>query len=227
MTAAPAAPAACWALVPLKRLVSAKQRLETALPAAERADLVGWMFAKVLDVLRRTEGLAGIAVVTPERALVPDDVLWIADPGGGLNAALSAASVRLEAVGAQAVLTVPADVPLATPGEIAAVLAAAASHPVVVVPDHWRRGTVALCLSPPSLFAPCYGETSFADHVAAARRAGVEPRLCDLPGLAFDIDVPEDVTELRRRTAWRGSWSPAAIAAQGSRGKTGSTDSQS
>ena len=38
-----------------------------------------------------------------------------------------------------------------------------------------------------------FGAGSFAAHHAEARAAGVEPAILDRPGLAFDLDTPQDL----------------------------------
>ena len=38
-----------------------------------------------------------------------------------------------------------------------------------------------------------FGDNSFFPHLDAARRAGIEPTVLDLPGIALDIDTPEDL----------------------------------
>src|SRR5215471_9713506 len=59
-----------WAVVPLKHIQHAKQRLAPLLTAQERADLMLAMVADVLDALARSAGLAGILLVSraPEAA---------------------------------------------------------------------------------------------------------------------------------------------------------------
>lgn len=192
-----------WAVVPVKALEFAKRRLTTALDAAERKRLTLNMCRDVLAALRATRGLGGIAVVTSEQSLVPSGMRRIEDRGGGLNAAVRRAAALVEAEGATAVLMIAADVPLATPHEIEAVLAAGRTTPVVVVPDRQRRGTNALLLKPPTLLAPAFGDASLARHVALARAQGVEPAILGLSGLGLDVDDVEALEVVRWATAGR------------------------
>jgi len=190
---------ACWVVVPLKRLQDAKQRLSPALAPDARATLARAMLAEVLAVIRQVSGLSGIALVTTERHLVPPGVLWIDDPGAGLNGAIASAAAELERRGATTMLVIPADVPLVTATEIASLVSAGRTSSIVLASDRSRRGTNALLLTPPCLFEPHFGADSFAEHITAARVSGQEAIICDCPGLAFDIDWPRDLGELLER----------------------------
>lgn len=195
-----------WAVVPVKALAHAKRRLTPALDAAGRRRLTRAMLRDVLEVLRATPGLSGVAVVTSERSLVPSGMRHIEDRGDGLNGALRRAAALLEAESATAVLILAADVPLATRDEIETVLAAARRTPVVVVPDRQQRGTNALLLAPPTLLAPAFGDASLARHVALAEARGIEPAILRLSGLSLDVDEVAALAELRRATAGRSGY---------------------
>lgn len=186
----------CWAVIPIKRLREAKQRLSPLLSPPERANLASTMLSAVLAAVREVNGLAGIAVVTSDPSLVPADALWISDPGNGLNGAVAAAAVELDRRGASAILIIPADIPFVTAAEIEALLAASRNASVVIAPDRSRRGTNALLLAPPRLFGTHFGEDSLAKHVAVAQAKGQVAHICNGPGLAFDIDQPQDLDEL-------------------------------
>jgi 2-phospho-L-lactate guanylyltransferase len=48
-------------------------------------------------------------------------------------------------------------------------------------------------MSPPLAVPLRFGEDSFFPHLAAARACGIEPQVLHLPGIAFDIDNPQDL----------------------------------
>lgn len=187
-----------WAVVPVKELNRAKQRLAGVLGPEQRHALSRSMLEDVLTAIGQAHGLAGLLVVSSD----PDARLQagrhgarlLDDPGGGLNAALEHASAVLTAEGTEGMLILPADSPLANPAEIEAVLGARGSGPAVAIaPDRRGDGTNALLCAPPDLISFRYGPGSFRAHCEAAQAAGIEPRILDLPGLAFDIDTPEDL----------------------------------
>ena len=93
--------------------------------------------------------------------------------------------------------TIPGDVPCVTPDEVRALVRAAASSPsAVFAPSRSGLGTNGVALSPPAVMPLTFGEPSFEQHLAAARRRGLTPRVLDLPGLGLDIDARDDLGAL-------------------------------
>ena len=64
------------------------------------------------------------------------------------------------------------------------------------MPDRHGTGTNALVLSPPDAIEPSFGPDSLERHVAAAEAAGVPHRVEEVPGLALDVDTPDDLAAL-------------------------------
>ena len=116
----------------------------------------------------------------------------------------AAAAHGVEAVledGIERALLVPGDCPLLDPGELDALL----DHPagersVLIVPDRHGTGTNALLLTPPDVLAPSFGPDSRERHLAEAAAAGVPAEVVELESLALDIDTPEDLEALQRRS---------------------------
>jgi len=70
----------------------------------------------------------------------------------------------------------------------------ATNPPVVVVaPDRRREGTNALLVCPTGLIEYEYGPGSFQRHCRRAIQAGARLEVCDLPSIALDMDLPEDL----------------------------------
>src|SRR4028119_136357 len=88
--------------------------------------------------------------------------------------------------GAPALRVLPADRPLIEPEDVLAVLAGAASAPVVVAPDRARSGTNALLLRPPDALPFLFGPESFEAHLGAARDRGAEAWGREDGHLSFD-----------------------------------------
>ncbi|MBS7538961.1 2-phospho-L-lactate guanylyltransferase [Ancylobacter lacus] len=203
-----------WAVVPVKPFAAAKRRLAPALAPAQRARLARAMLDDVLAALVEVRELAGVAVVTADaEAAAMAEALGacvIAEPQArGLNAALRRAAADLAGRGAAGVLVVPGDIPAVASEDIARLLAGHDGTPAVsLVPAHDGEGTCALLVSPPSLLRFAFGPASFARHCAAAARAGITPRLhgaAELPGIAFDVDLPADLARLAGLPATRGT----------------------
>jgi 2-phospho-L-lactate guanylyltransferase len=103
-------------------------------------------------------------------------------------------------------LTIPGDVPLIEPDEVAAAFGVDASAwPVVLIPSGSGAGTNGLLLSPPTVIVPRFEGDSLAAHVDACRERGVAFRVLALPSFALDVDTPEDLAELARRGGGRRS----------------------
>lgn len=196
------------AAVPVKDLASAKQRLVPLFSDEERRELARSMIEDVLGALSGAP-LDGVLVVTRD-----PEVIGIArrfsvavleeDENLGHTEAVALAQSHAAKVGADRFLTIPGDVPQVTDGEIASLLDACPAGPAALfVPSLSGFGTNAALLAPPGAMPLKFGEPSFANHLAAARRRGIEPVVLSLPGLGLDIDGPEDIRALmeeRRQT---------------------------
>ncbi len=185
----------CWALVALKAPATAKGRLAETLNAAERNLLVGLMFDNVLRALRAARGIAGIAVVTAE-PLDAEGVTVLADPGRGLNEALEHGARELAARGVTALLVLHADLPLATGAEIDRVVAAGRAQGLAIAPDKLGQGTNALYVGLPPPFPFRFGPGSCQRHLGEAAQRNLAVARVESPGLAFDVDEPQDLERL-------------------------------
>ena len=100
-------------------------------------------------------------------------------------------------------LIVPADLPLLTADDVAALVAAApawnggrGTAGIVLAPDGSSAGTNALLLEPPTALAPSFGADSFQAHVAWAAELALPYTIVRRPALLLDIDTPDDVARL-------------------------------
>jgi 2-phospho-L-lactate guanylyltransferase len=186
----------CWALIPLKARAHGKRRLAAVLGEAARMALVTRMFGHVLTALRDCAELEGIAVLTPDGDALPPDVLHLHDDGAELNQALSAALASLSARGVSRAVVIAADLPRLTAAEVTALVAASAASGIALAPDRHGTGTNALALALPSSLPLQFGVGSFERHLEAAARLVRSPGIVRLPGLACDVDEPQDLTFL-------------------------------
>jgi 2-phospho-L-lactate guanylyltransferase len=186
----------CWALVPVKARGTGKQRLAAVLDETARSALMQAMVQHVLEVMRQCTVIDRIAVVTPDREVLPPDAEWLPDAGREVNRELRAALDSLDTRGVRRVALVAADLPLLTADEVTALVTASAAGRIAVAPDRHGSGTNAVALTLPTSFQPHFGPGSLARHSAEATRLGVGMALVERPGLAFDVDEPEDLTLL-------------------------------
>jgi len=195
---------ATWAILPVKALALAKQRLAPVLPAAARRELVLCMFERVLAAAVAVDRLARILVVTPDPTVAD-----LAEARGalvlrearadGLNAAVCRGLTCAVENGAARALVLPADVPLLSVRELNALLGAGAAGSAArasFVPAADGDGTNAMLLEPPSALAPAFGPGSYVRHLAQALARRLDVEVLHLPGLAADIDRPADLARL-------------------------------
>jgi 2-phospho-L-lactate/phosphoenolpyruvate guanylyltransferase len=187
------------AVVPVKELDRAKGRLASLLPKQLRQALMLAMLEDVLAALAATPGLGGIAVVTVDpaaRRLAMTYGARLIELGArdGHTGAIAAAARLLREVGWPSMLTLPGDIPLVTPEEIGRLLEAHRAAPAfTIAPSRDERGSNAIICSPPDAVPLRFGEDSFFPHLQAAEACGIRPTVLRLPGIALDIDTPEDL----------------------------------
>jgi 2-phospho-L-lactate/phosphoenolpyruvate guanylyltransferase len=215
------------AVLPVKRLADAKQRLGAHLTDPLRARLARAMVADVLDAVRRVAAIERTIVVTSEPAVAAEararGALALADSAAaGQSAAVAIGIARALADGFERVLCIPGDCPALEPAELELVLSRAAAAvrrcaraEVVIVPDRHGTGTNGLLLTPPDAIAPSFGPDSCARHVALAEAAGTAWRLERPPSLLLDIDTGADLAVLRERLAAASAPAPRTRAVLG------------
>jgi 2-phospho-L-lactate/phosphoenolpyruvate guanylyltransferase len=174
-------------LVPLKALGRAKSRLADALSADERAELMRSLLERVVGVVREA-GVERITVVTAESIEGYD--IWL-DRGLAWNDALAAAAA--EVVTTPLVAVISADLPLLQPDEVEELLEATPAQGIAIA-RALDGGTNAVSMRPPGLVRTHFGEPRSATVHAGL---GVEHVVVDLPGLAFDVDTPEDLARMQ------------------------------
>jgi 2-phospho-L-lactate guanylyltransferase len=196
-----------WAVVPVKGRHRAKERLTPTLSPRERGELFEAMWSDVLAALRGSQRLAGVAVLSADDGLLALGRGWGAEalaeprPLGYAGAADEAARIALQR-GCDALLVLPADLPLITPRDLDALLELAEpGWGVVLCPDRNGRGTNALLRRPPAAIAAAFGPDSLARHRQAAAAAGLACRVWSCPNLALDVDTADDLRRLLTRGA--------------------------
>ena len=207
---------ALWAVVPVKERVAAKERLAPILRPEARQALALAMLKDVLAAITETPGIARLLVVTVDAEasqLAARYGARVTELGAhdGHTGAVTAAARLLAAEGHAGMLTLPGDIPLVTPAEVAGVVAAHPPAPAfTIVPSHDERGSNAIACSPPNAVPLRFGEDSFYPHLRAAEACGIRPNVVHLPGIALDIDSPEDVVSFMRTPSLTRAWAVLA-----------------
>ncbi|MGE3541601.1 MAG: 2-phospho-L-lactate guanylyltransferase [Candidatus Tectimicrobiota bacterium] len=201
-----------YAVIPVKSFDAAKQRLATFLQPHERRLLARAMLTDTLTACSQVPELAGVGVVTCDRQVaalaesLAAEVLWEPQAQGHTSAVTFGIAICMQR-GISTMLTMPGDLPLLTPADVQAMLVPPDPWvPVVLMPSHDDLGTNALLLSPPDCLPLAFGYDSFQRHLrlAAERQLAVEIRR--LPGVALDIDEPEDLARFAAQRVTCQSW---------------------
>jgi len=193
-------------LVPVKNTSSAKQRLAAVLDQPSRTQLARAMLHDVLSTLhqwpaRREQNRAVVAVVTGDpfavKLAAEYDFEVIPDPDNpGETGAIEMATRVCVERGADSTLVIPADIPLMEACEFDEILKHAPAEGSLLVPAGDGRGTNAAFRRPADLFPLRFGNDSFKPHHAAAQATGKPCVVLNLPGIAVDVDNPEDLQQL-------------------------------
>jgi 2-phospho-L-lactate/phosphoenolpyruvate guanylyltransferase len=173
-------------LVPLKR-IDPKSRLADALPLEARVRLMRGLLAGVVSAAHEA-GVERVTVVTGlplKRYEVWDD------RGLAWNDAL--ATAMAEVVTAPLVAVISADLPLIRADDVEELLAATPERGIAIA-RALDGGTNGVAMRPPGVVRTHFGEPGSA---AVHASLGVPHVVVDLPGLAFDVDTPDDLARMQ------------------------------
>lgn len=187
------------AVIPVKELSRGKARLQPWLSAEERYLLCKTMLEDVLAVVAAFPVFDRRLVVTSDA-----EAAAIAEQYGfeiihevqqvRHSRSVEAAAVYCRDVGAEAMLTVPLDVPRITADDLQRIVKQGpVPRGIVLVPSHDELGTNALLARPPEAIPFRFGHDSFRAHREEALAKCLPCVVCELPNLELDIDEIDDV----------------------------------
>ena len=192
------------AVIPIKQLQDAKQRLSGLLNSEERKRLFQAMVEDVLTAVEACTHIDSIVVVTNDQAVAElargfgAEIRPEPEPSG-LIEAVTETGKQLAAEGVGCMIFLPGDVPLVTPEELEVVLEGfglSDNSEFMIVPASDLGGSNCVACSPPDCMSFGFGIDSFRNHLALARDRGIDPQVTKLPGIGLDIDTPSDISEL-------------------------------
>jgi 2-phospho-L-lactate/phosphoenolpyruvate guanylyltransferase len=196
-----------WVIIPVKPLRLAKSRLSEVMSPEDRQKMAEAMLRHVLKVVSTVRQVTGTLVISRDNhalAIAREYGAKTIQESGApeLNTALMRATSIIGSWRADAVLILPADLPLIAADDVREIITIGqASHPsVVIATDRNKDGTNALYVQPPGLIQYSYGENSFQSHAVLARDAGAEVNIYQSDRLLQDIDLPEDIENYVRMT---------------------------
>ena len=188
-------------LIPVKNLSAAKQRLAAVLDQTARTELAQAMLHDVMAAIAAWPRRPACALVTSDPFAMElarqYDFEIIPDPTNpGETGAIEIATRFCVVRGCDSTLVMPADIPLIQASELDQILAYAPAGGSVLAPAADGRGTNAAFRRPANLFPLRFGNDSFKPHLAAAQATGKACIVLRLPGIALDVDNPEDLQRL-------------------------------
>ncbi|MGB8581677.1 MAG: 2-phospho-L-lactate guanylyltransferase [Candidatus Sulfotelmatobacter sp.] len=188
-------------LIPVKNLSAAKQRLAAVLDQPARTQLAQTMLRDVVTAIAAWPRRPACALVTSDPFALDlarqYDFEIIPDPANpGETGAIEMATRHCIGRGIDNTLVIPADIPMIQAAELEQIYAVAPDEGSVLAPAADGRGTNAIFRRPANLFPLRFGNDSFKPHLAAAQATGKPCQILQLPGIAVDVDNPEDLQRL-------------------------------
>jgi 2-phospho-L-lactate/phosphoenolpyruvate guanylyltransferase len=185
-------------IVPHRGLDASKSRLSSVLSPHERGELAAHLLRRVLRIVRLA--IPDVVVISPsadlEELVQESGARLLVQRGMGLNTGLEQARETAVAEGVMTLAVLHGDLPELDADEVLALVAAVpAGAGVAIAPDRGETGTNGLALRPPRAIPFRFGVGSLAAHRDAAEEAGLPVVIVERPGLAFDLDTPDDLDE--------------------------------
>jgi len=194
-------------LVPVKDAAKAKSRMSPLLNADERAAVACALLEDLIRALRPLPFPVAVATDLARAAALVRTLRWEAfheEDQISESSSVDAASKRLAGNGFDAVLRLPADLPLVRTEDIAELL----SQPLPSPPrlPSWRPpvpgwAPMRSCAPPLDVFPSRFGHDSFAGHIREAAAAGAQLRIVENPRIALDLDDPADIAHFLAQPA--------------------------
>lgn len=187
------------AVIPVKELSRGKARLTPLLSAEERYLLCKTMLEDVLTVVAACPLFERKLVITADveaAAIARQYGVEVIREAQQVrhSRSVEAAAVHCREGGAEAMLTVPLDVPRMTANDLQRIVTQGPiPSGVVLAPSHDALGTNALFVRPPEAIPFRFGYDSFRAHREEAEAKGLPYVVCELPNLELDIDEIDDV----------------------------------
>lgn len=195
------------ALLPLKDLVEAKSRLSGLLNPAQRRALTQAMVEDVLSVLAQHPNISTVTLVSddPSAHMLAAKYgihHWLESSLGcsGLNQVIAQSCECLFRESDQPVVVLHGDLPCLQAADITVVLQNLDQcDGLVLACDRHEKGTNLMAFGPQNRIEFSFGIDSCAKHLAAAKARGIPTQLLHRPGIALDIDEPQDLQLLMRQ----------------------------
>jgi 2-phospho-L-lactate/phosphoenolpyruvate guanylyltransferase len=192
-----------WVIIPVKPFKQGKSRLRACFGRQDLYALNYNLFVQTIENVKTAGCFNGILVVSRDRhaqAIAKQNGLEICveQRPSSLNLAVSQAMDCIEQRGGRQVLVLPTDLPQLTPGDLVTSLDLLPNLGVLIVPDHFYRGTNALGMSNPKLIEAAFGTNSFHNHCSQAQQKELNLRVYYNQAIMHDLDTQPDLDLIRQ-----------------------------
>ena len=194
-----------FTIIPIKGFKESKRRLSTVLSENQRKELVISMLSDVLRSVTETKSITETVVISPDPEILNFAERWgiipLLEKGPPeLNKAIVVARQFCMKEGAEAILVIPADIPLLKATDLSMLLKYRKKRLqefVIICPSR-NNGTNALLLCPGNVIEPSFGEDSFTKHCEKAIAKNVPLKIVKSERISLDVDSPEIFKEIFR-----------------------------
>jgi 2-phospho-L-lactate guanylyltransferase len=192
-----------WVVIPVKPFKKGKSRLRAFFGRQDLYALNYNLFVQTIENVKSAACFNHILVVSRDRhalAVAQQRGLEVCPEGqpSSLNLAINQATHWIMEHGGGQVLVLPTDLPKLRPEDVQEVKDQIPTLGVLIVPDHFYRGTNALGMSSPALIEAAYGTNSFHNHSQQARQKNLNLRVYYNQAIMHDLDTAPDLELIRQ-----------------------------
>lgn len=186
-------------IVPVKELNPSKRLHSVVLTQEERDSLTAAMLEGVLKGLMSSV-VREIVVVgsgsMAQKIAEKHCVSYLSEGRAGLGQAIQDEIELCLAKKSDAILILPAYVPLLSSKDVDKIVALGSEKPTVVLSPSLGGGMSALFLNPSNVIEACFGEGCFSQNVEAAIKKGIAVKFHSSRAIALNMDSEEDLPTL-------------------------------
>ncbi|HSN94559.1 MAG TPA: 2-phospho-L-lactate guanylyltransferase [Anaerolineaceae bacterium] len=192
-----------WVIIPVKPFKHGKSRLRACFEKQDLYALNYNLFVQTIETVKNAGCFDHILVISSDRhaqSIARQNGLdvCVEQHQSSLNLAVSQAMEYVIERGGGQGLVIPTDLPKLTPGDLAAANELIPNLGILIVPDHFYRGTNALGMSCPKLIEAAFGTNSFHNHCSQAQQKELTLRVYYNQAIMHDLDTQPDLELIRQ-----------------------------
>lgn len=192
-----------WVIIPVKPFKQGKSRLRACFDRQDLYALNYNLFVQTIETITAAACFDHIMVISRDKhaqavARQLGLELCLEQNPSSLNLAIEQAMTCVVERGGGQVLIVPTDLPNLRPDDLLSTKGLIPRQGVVIVPDHFYRGTNALGMSDPMLIKPAFGSNSFHKHSIQAQQDNLSLRVYYNEAIMHDLDTQLDIDLIRQ-----------------------------